>query len=167
MLQHAPRACPSPDRDGFGPRDSSGGNFSSTSSNASGSQQSRGPVGLDAGFRPSAPRCRSATDFARRFAWAASHSPPPSPHNISVELRITVENQESLRLVILWVSKTSKCLSGRQLYFLHNSLSRCSFFYDTARHSLFDPALARCHGVGEPGPTASTRRAAAVREKAP
>ena len=30
MLQHAPRACPSPDRDGFGPGGSSGGNFSST-----------------------------------------------------------------------------------------------------------------------------------------
>src|SRR6516165_11502128 len=29
-------------------------------------------VGLDARFPPSAPRCHSATDFGRRFAWAAS-----------------------------------------------------------------------------------------------
>src|SRR5215469_13286608 len=99
MLQHALRACPSPDRDGFGPRGSSGGNFSSTFSDASGSEQSRGPVGLDARFPPSGPRRRSATDFGRRFGW-------PDPvilhcrHNISVELRITVENQELLRLVI-------------------------------------------------------------------
>ena len=56
MLQHAPRACPSPDRDGFGPRGSSGGNFSSTFSDASGSEQSRGSVGLDAHFPPSARR---------------------------------------------------------------------------------------------------------------
>src|SRR6516164_8332188 len=78
-----------------------------------------------------------------------------------------IEHERHQYLRPLWFSKTSKCLSGRQLYFLHNSLSRCSFFYDTARHSLFDPALARCPGVGEPGPTASTRRAAAVREQAP
>src|SRR6516165_1610109 len=32
-------------------------------------------VGLDARFPPSAPRCHSAPDFGRRFAWAASHSP--------------------------------------------------------------------------------------------
>jgi hypothetical protein len=71
--------CPYRVRGGSDLRDSSGCNVSSTSSNASGSEQSRGPVGLDARFPPSAPRCRSATDFARRFAGAASHSPPPSP----------------------------------------------------------------------------------------
>src|SRR6516164_10070491 len=39
-----------------------------------------------------------------------------------------IEHERHQYLRPLWFSKTSKCLSGRQLYFLHNSLSRCSFF---------------------------------------
>ena len=46
---------------------------------------------------------------------------------------LTVRGLSRSTRSLLCLSKTSKCLSGGELYFFHNSLSRCSFFL---RHSL-------------------------------
>src|SRR5271169_4338735 len=67
----------------------------------------------------------------------------------------------------LWLSKTSKCLSGRDLYCFHNLSSDAHFFHDTPRHSACHLPLARCPRTRELGFAASNRRAAAVGEKAP
>src|ERR1700736_1338918 len=40
------------------------------------------------------------------------------------------------------------------------------FSCDTPRHSVCDPAFARCAGVGEPGPPAPNQRASALRKQA-
>ena len=82
--------CPYPVRGESDLGDSSGGNLSSTFSDVSGLELLRGPVGLDARFQPSAPRCRSARDFG-----GGSDGPDPiilyRCHNTSVEVCITVE----------------------------------------------------------------------------
>src|SRR5271169_2369040 len=65
----------------------------------------------------------------------------------------------------LWLSKTSKCLSGRDLYCFHNLFSGAHFFHDTPRHSACYLPLARCPRTRELGFASSNRRAAAVGDK--
>src|SRR5215470_17914643 len=66
----------------------------------------------------------------------------------------------------LCLSKTSKCLSGGELYFFHNSLLRCSS-EDTPCHAGLDLSFARCPAAGEPGSAPPNRHPSALQEKTP
>src|SRR5271166_1725680 len=65
----------------------------------------------------------------------------------------------------LSLSKTSKCLSGRDLYFFHKLSSDAHFSYVSPRHSAFDLPLARRPRTREFGSAPSNRCAATFCEK--
>ena len=73
----------------------------------------------------------------------------PTGHNID---RVGIgTGVHSLGAPRLSLSKSSKCLSGRDLYFFHNLSSDAHFSHDSPRHSTFSLPLARGPGTRELG----------------
>jgi len=67
----------------------------------------------------------------------------------------------------LWLSKTSKCLSGSHLYCFRKLFSDAHFSHDTPRCAACHLPFARCPRTREFGFASSNRRASAVGDKTP
>jgi hypothetical protein len=79
--EYCSQVSPSQVRDAFGPHDGNEHTRQAIASDGVYSAQPRGPAGLVCSFPPSAPRCHSAREIGRKFAWESSSwlSPLRSP----------------------------------------------------------------------------------------
>ena len=79
--EFCPQVSPSQVRDAYGPHDGNERTRRAIASDGVHSAQQYGPAGLVYSFPPTAPRCHSAREIGRKFAWESSSwlSPLRSP----------------------------------------------------------------------------------------